>query len=222
MDSKEFIAEINRKIGERSILKHPFYQDWKSGRLTRKMLQIYAKQYYIHVVAFPRYLSNIHSKITDFKDRTLILQNLMDEEYGNKNHPGLWLQFCEALGLSKDEVGKTLPAKETSQFVNHFLNAGNKGIPQGIAALYTYEYQIPKVSHEKIKGLINFYSVDKEGLEYFKVHEQADIEHSRAEMELLLKHTKPQEAKEVFKIVDKTLDAYWNMLSGIRQLCLQA
>jgi len=220
MGGEELIAEIDRRIREKSILKHPFYQDWQSGKLTMPMLQEYAKQYYKHVAAFPQYLSAVHSKMDNPDDRRLILQNLMDEEHGDKNHPELWLRFGEALGLNRKEIMDAVALKETNAFVEHFkLVTSNKSPAVGIAALYAYESQIPAVSEEKIKGLACFYGIDSEqGLEYFKVHIQADIEHSAAERELIAKYAAGEETQQqVLLAVDNTLTAYWTMLSGINE-----
>ena len=224
MKKSSFIVQINKRIEEKSILKHPFYEAWRKGKLTRQMLQKYAKQYYKHVAAFPQYLSAVHIKIDNADDRRLILQNLMDEESGEANHPELWLRFGEALGLTREEIQHEKATNETNGFVSHFkFMTSYKSIAEGIAALYTYESQIPKVSEEKINGLVNFYGVtSNEGLEYFKVHMQKDIEHSKAEMELIKKYaTDNAVQEEVLKAVDKTLEAYWTMLSGIQRLCLQ-
>ncbi len=219
MNEKEFIAAIDKKIKERSILNHPFYQSWKSGKLTNAMLQLYAKQYYKHVAAFPQYLSAVHSRMDDFDDRKLILQNLMDEEHGENNHIELWLRFGEALGLSRQEIKEEPASSETSSFVNNFKSIAQKSPAEGISALYAYESQIPNVSEEKINGLVNFYGVDTEdGLEYFKVHMQADVLHSKAERELIGKYANDQETrKNVLAAVDQTLDAYWSMLSGVQK-----
>ncbi len=221
---EDIINKIDALIKERSILKHPFYQSWKSGELTREMLQEYAKQYYKHVAAFPQYLSALHSKIDDAGDRKLVLQNLMDEEHGPDNHPELWLRFSDALGLKREDVGKTSARSETNAFVNNFkFITSQKSAAEGIAAMYAYESQIPKVSEEKIAGLVKFYGVSGEsGLEYFKVHMQADIEHSEAERKLIRKYAKDEETqKRVLEAVEQTLDAYWLMLTGIQKLCMQ-
>ncbi len=216
----DIIEEIDRRIQEKSILKHPFYQSWKMGELTRETLQEYARQYYKHVAAFPQYLSAVHTQMDDASDRRLILQNLMDEENGEKNHPELWLRFAEATGTKRENI-ETIPNAETTAFVNNFKFFASQSIVEGIAALYAYESQIPKVSEEKINGLVKFYDVkDERGLEYFTVHMQADIEHSAAERELIRKYAKDEETKKkVLEAVSKTLDAYWNMLSGIQKLC---
>lgn len=221
---KNFIDEINKRIEIKNILKHPFYQNWREGKLTKEMLMEYAKQYYKHVAAFPQYLSAVHSKIDNFNDRRLVLQNLMDEENGNNNHIQLWINFGKALGLTKEEIRNEAAIETTNAFVNHFKNITRKeSIAEGIAALYAYESQIPRVSEEKINGLINFYGVDSEqGLEYFKVHMQADIEHSKAELALIEKYATDEETQQkVLGAVNATLDAYWNMLTGIQNLCMQ-
>ena len=222
MNANELISEIDKRINERSILKHPFYADWQSGKLTIPMLKDYAKQYYRHVAAFPQYLSGVHFKMDNFEDRKLILQNLMDEENGPDNHPELWMRFAESLGVTRDEVNSTIATNETNNFVSHFKNITSRGtIAEGIASLYTYESQIPKVSEEKIHGLMEFYGISsEEALEYFKVHMQADIEHSEAERQLIMKYSITKEEQEkVLKAVDATLDAYWGMLSGVHKMC---
>ena len=224
MKKSSLIEQIDKKIKEKNILKHPFYADWKSGKLSKSMLREYAKQYYKHVAAFPQYLSALHCKIDNFDDRKLILQNLMDEESGDKNHIELWLSFGKALGLSKEEIRNESATQETKSFVNHFKSiTKEKSIAEGVAALYAYESQIPVVSEEKINGLVNFYGVNTEqGLEYFKVHKVADIEHSEAEKKLIEKYALDEGTKaKVLQAVDQTLDAYWSMLTGVQNLCKQ-
>ena len=215
-------AQIDKIVKEKSILKHPFYQLWSSGKLTRKTLQEYAKQYYKHVEAFPLYLSALHNRMDNPDDRQLVLENLVDEELGKNNHPQLWIGFAQALGLQKNEVNSAAAKPETSAFVNHFKFAtSQKGIAEGIAALYAYESQIPKVSKEKIRGLKKYYGVKStRGPEYFKVHMKADIAHSKAERTLIDKYTVDKKTrKKVLETVNQTLDSYWLMLSGIEKTC---
>src|SRR6266478_3652499 len=101
---RDVIATLDSRISERSILKHPFYQAWTAGTLSIERLQNYAVEYYPHVAAFPRYLSAIHSRCADITTRQLLLENLIEEERGVKNHPELWLRFAEAIGVSRERV----------------------------------------------------------------------------------------------------------------------
>ncbi len=75
-----FSKELNTKLDEFHLLKHPFYQAWNEGKLSREIIKDYAEQYYHHVKAFPRYISATHSICEDIEQRKILLENLNDEE----------------------------------------------------------------------------------------------------------------------------------------------
>jgi pyrroloquinoline-quinone synthase len=178
--SIETINHIESVILENSILKHPFYQAWQRGELTKEALQDYAAQYYHHVEAFPTYLSALHSHTKDMITRQAILENLIDEERGAENHPELWIQFAEAVGATRENVLNSTIQPETQNLISEFKDICINGtVSEGLSALYSYESQIPEVSATKIDGLTKFYGVTSEsGLKYFKVHQEADVKHS--------------------------------------------
>ena len=165
------------------MLTHPFYQAWQRGELTREALADYAAQYYRHVEAFPRYLSALHSHTDDADTRRAVLQNLMDEEAGTPNHPELWLQFAEGLGMSREAVLAAETQPETQTLVQTFDDVCRNGsVAAGLAALYSYESQIPAIAETKIDGLMKFYGItDESALAYFRVHQEADVEHAAVE-----------------------------------------
>src|SRR6188474_1848073 len=101
------LEQIDKDIEAKHLLKHPFYLAWTRGELSREALANYARQYYQHVAAFPTYLSAIHAKCDDQSTRRELLNNLIDEEAGSPNHPGLWLNFAEGLGVSAYDVQNT-------------------------------------------------------------------------------------------------------------------
>ncbi|HTP88827.1 MAG TPA: CADD family putative folate metabolism protein [Bryobacteraceae bacterium] len=211
------IAAIDEQIAARSLLAHPFYQAWTRGELTPAALKDYAIQYYRHVEAFPTYLSALHSHTADAATRRRILQNLMDEEAGSPNHPELWMQFAEAVGASEAEVRAAEPWDETRNLVGTFLRLCRDGATaEGLAALYSYETQIPAVAASKIDGLKRFYGHDsRAALEYFIVHEEADVEHSAVEHRLLNQHLNDNNADAVKHASAQALHALWEMLSGV-------
>ena len=55
MANAELLEKLDAAIAEKNLLKHPFYQDWQTGKLSREALQLYAAQYYRHVEAFPKH-----------------------------------------------------------------------------------------------------------------------------------------------------------------------
>ena len=54
---RDVVATLDSIVCERSLLKHPFYQDWTAGTLSMERLQNYAVDYFAHYVqAFSLYL----------------------------------------------------------------------------------------------------------------------------------------------------------------------
>jgi pyrroloquinoline-quinone synthase len=85
-----------------------------------------------------------------------------------------------------------------------------------LAALYAYESQIPAICESKIDGLEKHYGFnDPKGYEYFSVHIEADKEHSAVEREMLGAKIDNQNANNVRVLVNRVLDALWEMLSGV-------
>jgi pyrroloquinoline-quinone synthase len=211
------LDKIDSDIAEKNLLKRPFYLAWTRGELSKEALTDYARQYYHHVAAFPTYLSAVHAKCDDQPTRKQILQNLIDEEAGSPNHPELWKQFANALGVNDVDVEKTEKQSETKNLIAKFRSVcGNEPTADGLAALYAYESQIPVICESKIEGLKKFYGFnDPKGYEYFSVHIEADKEHSAAEREMLSAKIDNQNAESVRASVNRVLDALWEMLSGV-------
>src|SRR5260370_20949988 len=97
MSNAEMLARIDAAIAEKSLLKHPFYQDWQAGKLSREGLQLYAAQYYRHVEAFPKHLRVLAAR-TEGPLQGLIRENLAEEESATGSHPKLWRDFSGAGG----------------------------------------------------------------------------------------------------------------------------
>jgi pyrroloquinoline-quinone synthase len=213
----QHLNRIDEDIAEKHLLKHPFYLAWARGELTKEALTDYAKQYYYHVAAFPTYLSAVHAKCDDQPTRKQILSNLIDEEAGSPNHPELWKQFANALGVEDADLSKTEQQAETKNLIGTFRSVcGDKSTAEALAALYAYESQIPAISESKIDGLKKHYGFnDPKGYEYFSVHIEADKEHSATEREMLSTCVDNKNADNVRASVNRVLDSLWKMLSGV-------
>lgn len=176
-------SRLQAVLEEKSLLKHPFYQAWTAGTLEAERLQEYARQYFHFEAAFPRLLSAIHTRTESPAVRQLILENLWDEEYGQRNHVALWLEFAAALGVSNEEVRASVPNEQTTALVNHFADiCTNAPVPEALATLFAYEGQVPAIAVQKIAGLRDNYRFTPEQYDFFTVHEAADVAHSGAEM----------------------------------------
>ena len=214
---KIYLDEIDKDIAQKHLLKHPFYLAWTRGELSREALTDYARQYYHHVAAFPTYLSAVHAKCEDQATRKQILSNLIDEEAGSPNHPELWLQFAEGLGVSDVEARNTTKEPETINLIDTFRSVcGNGSTAEGLAALYAYESQIPAICESKIEGLRKHYGFSNpKHYQYFAVHIEADREHSATERKMLDAYVNEQNFESVKASMNRVLDALWDMLSGV-------
>ena len=221
LKKEQFISAIEEILEQGSILNHPFYRKWNEGTLTLGELQEYAKQYYHFVRNFPMFVSAVHSNCPDPEIRKILVENIADED-GYKSpvadHPTLWMNFCKALGISEKEMESAQPGDAVRSMVDGFYSlCRNSDYRVGLAALLGYEKQIPQVSKVKIEGLKKFYNIDsKKAIEFFTVHEEADIHHSKAELDALLKSidTEPQQSA-VLQAVEKSAGYYWRMLDGL-------
>tara|TARA_B100001123_G_scaffold398835_1_gene483251 strand:- start:876 stop:1535 length:660 start_codon:yes stop_codon:yes gene_type:complete len=183
MTEPKLETRIKNVIGESALLQHPFYQAWSAGTLEMEKLQDYARQYYHFERSFPRFLSAIHARTESPEIRQLLLENLWDEEHGERNHPALWLEFAKALGVSRNEVEQAEPHPETTALIDHYLEVATKApVAEALAALFAYESQVPEIAWEKIKGLTEHYGLLPDQFEFFSVHLVSDIAHSGAEL----------------------------------------
>jgi len=207
MRNTELLAKIDAAIAEKNLLKHPFYQDWQAGKLSRESLQLYAAQYYRHVEAFPKHLRVLAAR-TDGTLRDIVLENLAEEENPALPHPKLWRDFAEALGVNEEDITCCPALPGTQVVVETFREiVGDRPVAEAVAALYAYESQVPEIATTKIDGLKKFYSIaSSKGLAYFAVHEEADRAHREAWRNWLVEHAQGQE-EEILATTNEALDA---------------
>ena len=210
-----FSKELNKKLDEYHLLKHPFYKSWNEGKLTREIIKDYAEQYYQHVKAFPRYISATHSICEDLDKRRILLENLQDEEKKGADHPTLWKNFALAIGADPKKIEEVKKYDFTKELIDNFFKNGRSSYAEGLGSLYTYERQVPEIADTKIRGLKNHYGVNsKEGLEFFEVHKEADVYHREA-CEKLLDGLSKNEQETAEKAALSTAKYLWNFLSGM-------
>jgi pyrroloquinoline-quinone synthase len=215
----EFQTELQDSIQRYAMLKHPFYQLWSAGELDVEVLREYAKQYYAHVKAFPTYVSATHSHCDDVAVRQMLLENLIEEERGENNHPELWLRFAEGLGLTRDEVKNADLLPSTVDSVNRLKAlTQSEDYRRGVAALYAYESQIPEVAQTKRSGLKEFYGIeDSRAVSFFTVHEAADEWHRETELKVLTEACDSDADREaVVSAAGEASKALWDFLTGVQ------
>jgi pyrroloquinoline-quinone synthase len=218
MTREQFLEALDALIAEKHLLKHPFYQLWSQGKLTRENLREYAISYYPQVAAFPMYVSGVHSGCEDAALRQELLENLIEEERGAENHPALWRQFAAALGASEADLATAPRTPEVAETIAEFRRATREGsTPEGLAALYAYESQIPEIAKTKREGLCAFYGITEgDATEFFTVHETADVWHRQVEREALGRVAgTPEEREKALGAARRCVEALNRALDGV-------
>ena len=172
------VRRLDEATADKRLLEHPFYQAWAAGTLTQEDLAFYSTQYWRQVESFPGYLDALVGRIEPGTARTSIEENLADER--DDDHPGLWVRFAEALGTDRATLDSTPAEPETKACVADFENA-TKGasVPFALGMLYAYESHTPEVAETKVTGLRDYYGIVGDAAEYFQLHGELDVEHSR-------------------------------------------
>jgi pyrroloquinoline-quinone synthase len=201
------------------LLKHPFYQAWVEGRLSKEALHDYARQYYHHVEAFPGYLQNALALSPDEKTQTILEENLSEEDgraYGI-SHPELWLRFAEGLGVSREDVRAAPLRSGIRNVVETFTASSKRSLPEALGGLYAYESQVPEIAHSKIEGLQRHFGIrDERTLAFFEVHKSADIQHRESLLQLIEELPEPQKA-QAKTAADSASKILWDFLSDVYQ-----
>ena len=190
------IKRIDQEIEKRSLLKHPFYQMWSKGELSMESLQGYAKEYFSLVKAVPLMVERLAMQ----SNSEGIAENLREE----REHIEPWIRFAGALGVKREELEGYGASQKTNDSIEKMLNL--MGIfENGVAAMYAYEAEIPKISRSKIDGLAKFYNItDDNATEYFRIHESVDVKHAAVWRNILAKLP-----------VDKHEDAFNSAVSSL-------
>ena len=132
MSNTQLLEKIDAAIAEKNLLKHPFYQEWQAGKLSRESLQLYAAQYYRHVEAFPKHLRMLADR-ADVSLKPMVLENLAEEENPASSHPQLWRDFAAALGVSEEDITSSPSLPGTQHLVHTFRDiCANRSVSEAV------------------------------------------------------------------------------------------
>jgi pyrroloquinoline-quinone synthase len=214
---RTLLESLDGLIEKYHLLKHPFYQAWNEGKLSKRELGLYAQQYYQHVRAFPENLKQLASRANgDGKLKAVVQENLNEELDASAPHPLLWRQFAQALDVTDASLDQAQPLPGIAALLDTFDEAAAQGsLAQAIAAFYVYEAQVPEIAAKKLDGLRRFYNItEPRALAYFAVHEEADVRH-RAAWRTWLAAQQNLDTVGVLCSAERTLKALWGALDAV-------
>lgn len=177
-----------------TVLRHPFYQRWERGELSREELSYYAGEYRHAVVA-----------LADVATESSTPEHGAEE----RAHVALWDDFARALSAETDRS----PRGETIACVESWRDGS-----EPLGALYAVEATQPAIARTKREGLVRFYGFepDERGLEYFAVHAERDVEHA-AQTRARLEQLPPEREETVLAAAERALRGNWTLLDGVER-----
>jgi pyrroloquinoline-quinone synthase len=220
MEISAFWQKAGEEIARHDLLKHPFYQAWSAGELTKQDLKFYAEQYYHQVSQFPAYLTSLHSRLPEGAIRRDVLANAYDEECDGIAHSDLWLRFAEGMGGAASNLSGKKPIPEMSNLVATFRELAKEApVASAFGALFAYESQVPKIAAEKRTGLKQHYGADDQTCSYFTLHETADVHHASVWRKIIssLVEEDGRHASEALEGISRAARALWIALDGIER-----
>ena len=190
----ELCARIDEARRRWDVLKHPFYERWERGELTREELVFYAGEYRHAVVALARAAAASGDAV---------------HAHEEAEHVALWDEFAAVI---EAPLGRE-PTRETSSCAEAWSPAGRF---QALAVLYAVESAQPAISQTKLAGLVEHYGfgADEPAVEYFRLHAERDIEHARSAREALAE-APPAQGAELAAVAERALEANWRLLDGV-------
>jgi pyrroloquinoline-quinone synthase len=173
---------VETSVAEWRLLTHPFYLRWSAGLLSTGELREYAAQYRHIEAAIPRLLTLAATQCTEPQARALVEQTLSDElgDAQRPSHLSLFDDFAQALHA---QPAAASPA--TLALLGTLDELASRGAIEGLSGLAAYEVQSPDVSASKAAGLRLHHHLDDDGVAFWDVHADADIEHAGWTVEAL-------------------------------------
>lgn len=207
------IDQINVEIDKHSLLKHKFYQMWQEGRLTLDQLAGYSKEYYQLVKNVPNFVQNTLNKNSNPKYMKIIENNVNEE----REHIAPWEDFASSLQVDLGELTSYDGDPLTNDAILKLTDISNSSFEEGVAALYAFEKQLPKISQTKRAGLVDFYGLTGEDSHnYFKIHEEVDVMHAKV-WENILNECGPETHGKIMDAVKASMSAQNTLLDAVQQ-----
>ena len=189
-----------------NVLEHPFYLRWSAGELTADELADYSGQYRHATEAIARLSEGIAAEAGDDEEGSELRRHAEEEAA----HVALWDGFVDAVG---GEIGAA-PRPETLECVAAWTADGDR--LSRMVRLFAIESGQPEISHTKREGLAAHYGIgDGAGNAYFRVHEEADVEHAAEGRELIERRLEGADEARLVAAAESAFRANWRLLDGV-------
>ena len=181
--------------------EHPWQEMFLTGKLSQDQLKIWAvNRYYFHA-GIPAKDANVFAKLPDDKDAKNMWLEKLQEEAGTddeQSHPDMFLDFCEGLGLTRDEVPNTEVFAPIRIAVDAYTHAARIHPFQWGVGASVSEYTVPYKMARMLKAFKEHYSyIPENSLHFWSAHQEADEVHGNIMINLIEKYGKTETDKDL-------------------------
>ena len=200
MASEAFVDSLVKEIvepGVDQLLELPYFRELRSGKLSKKRLQGWALQHYLHNVALLKGFALCMVKNSHEPDLFKYFLYQMNEE---QHHPDLAKKFGIAIGLQDADFERATPVFEclahTSKTI-HGMLLGSAS--ENRASALVNETMVCRYSEEHINALRQHYGLNDRQIQFFTVHAVADQEHTAMASAVIAKHAQTERQQELVR-----------------------
>ena len=221
-----FATELRRRIEKRRTFgTHPLWQRMEAGELEQEGLRLWARQFYLQVVEFPRAVSALHARCEDPGLRRKLAESLYEEETGLLSgcgvpHPVLFARLAAAVGVSDEHLQQERPLPATAALLHWFqVSTQLRTFLDGIAAInLAAEGQVPGAFARMARALATKYQLSTEAVAFFDVHDVADREHADVGDHAVVRLAATPEAQQAaIDALETSLATWWAFYDGIER-----
>ena len=231
MASTRNIAERIVQIRDRwHTKKHPFFAAFAEGKLPLRALGRYQALHYQYVRYAISSFGLIYARAIDHPEvRKSVAENLAEEEglkaipepgHEPHDHNELIFRFCRAADLTDEQVrNMPMPPAWWARSLFYYHTAATEPIGVVMAMQTTQEGQMPGLIGEVLlPAFEKHYGFKRNApeIEFFTEHDAADVEHSRRQMDLCIRHLNtPELEARALIVADNIVRLRWASISEL-------
>lgn len=187
------LDKLDAIIEEHKYSKHAFVQDVVNGDIEKQKIKDWAIQKYFQVYYQVQGFSAVHSNCEYEDVRLFMVEQLSEEETGDgcgsDSHYNLMKRFALSLGAVEEDFKTTAVGPAVKQHVDRLLRiCKGEHFIYGLLAFYVFESQTSESAQKMFNGFQQHFGSTDAELEWFSVHGEADIEHSKMHRRLIEKY----------------------------------
>ena len=181
--------------------EHPWQQLFLEGKLSQDQLKVWAQNRYYFHAGIPAKDANVFCKLPNNKDAQGMWLEKLQEEMGDdeeQSHPEMFLDFCEGLGLGRDEVKNAEVFAPIKIGVDAYRDMARvRPFQVGVGSSIS-EFLKPFKMTRMLKAFREHYSfIPDKALHFFEAHREADERHGNIMINLVETYGQTEEHKKL-------------------------